>query len=221
MTNFIDNLNNWIKEQVVFIHEEKYFPYIMGGLFLLGIVTKWMVMRYYGRLNKKAEHMDNPKSAILRQIKMKFEGIKQVNGTVVSPVMLVKRHLSKCRIGLITVKRLNYFINICSIGAIFVGGVMGIEIYALGYGQSTALTYIVTGGIFAFILEIVDRNVHVQEMREELACTIVDFMENTVIAREQKKIEAMTEQKESVIEENDKKHQEEEIINQVIGEFLQ
>lgn len=228
MIEFIEKFNSWLEEQVMLIHEEKYFLYIMGSLFLLGIVTKWVVVRFYGRLNRKAENMANPKNAVLRQIKMKFDGIKQVNEKVVSPVLLVKRHLNKCRVGLFSVRRLNYVINWCSIAAVLVGGIMGIELYLMGVGKTTALTYIVIGGFFAFGLEIIDRNVHVGEIREELACTIVDFLENGVVAREQRHIESISDLsmseivKEQVkVEEDVKKHQEEQILNQVIGEFLQ
>lgn len=224
----VTKFNNWLEEQVMLVYEEKYFLYIMGSLFLLGIVTKWMVVRFYGRLNRKAENMSNPRNVVLRQIKMKFDGIKQVNETVASPVLLVKRHLNKCRVGMLSVRRLNHVINWCSIIAVLVGGAMGLELYLIGISKTIAMTYIAIGGIFAFALEIIDRNIHVKEIRDELACTIVDFLENGVAAREQRNIETISdlgmeksiEEKEKA-EEEIKKHQEEQILNQVIGEFLQ
>lgn len=225
---YINELNSWIQWLVNAIVEKEYFLYIMGSIFLLGIVTKWIVVRNYGKLIRKAENMTNPKNVTLRQIKMKFEGIKQVDGYVANPMLLVRRHLSKCRVGIWSLNRLNVVINWCSILAVLVGGGIGMELYLMDSGKTTAMSYILVGAFVAYVLEIIDRNSKVKDKQMELAYTIVDFLENGVVHRDEKLVETVNdimqqeaEALEAQREEENKAYREEQILNQVIGEFLQ
>ncbi len=228
LKNYIDELNKWFQWLVNIIVQEEYFLYIMGSIFLLGIVTKWIVLRNYVKLIRKAENMTNPKNVTLRQIKMKFEGIKQVDGYVANPMLLVKRHLNKCRVGVISLVRLNVVINWCSIVALLIGSAIGANLYYVTQEKNVAIYYIFIGAFVAYALEIIDRNSKVKDKEMELAYTIVDFLENGIVQREEKIVETVNdivrkeeEQIEAQQEEQNKKHQEEQILNQVIGEFLQ
>lgn len=228
LKNYISELNNWFQWLVNTIVEEEYFLYIMGSIFLLGIVTKWVVVKNYGKLIRKAENMTNPKNVTLRQIKMKFEGIKQVDGYVSNPMLLVRRHLSKCRVGIVSLNKLNVVINWCSILAVVIGGAIGLELYVMNSERATAISYVLIGAFVAYVLEIIDRNSKVKDKEMELAYTIVDFLENGVVHREDKLVETVNdimqqeaEQNENQREEQQKKYHEEQILNQVIGEFLQ
>ena len=62
-------MKEWFYNNAPKIINEKYFLYVMGSIFLLGIFTKWLAAFGYGRMIRKAEHMSNPKNATLRQIK--------------------------------------------------------------------------------------------------------------------------------------------------------
>ena len=75
-------MKEWFYNNAPKIINEKYFLYVMGSIFLLGIFTKWLAAFGYGRMIRKAEHMSNPKNATLRQIKMKYDSIKEINGHV-------------------------------------------------------------------------------------------------------------------------------------------
>ena len=84
-------MKEWFYNNVPKIINEKYFLYVMGSIFLLGIFTKWLAAFGYGRMIRKAEHMSNPKNATLRQIKMKYDSIKEINGHVANPMIFAAR----------------------------------------------------------------------------------------------------------------------------------
>lgn len=91
-------MKEWFYNNAPKIINEKYFLYVMGSIFLLGIFTKWLAAFGYGRMIRKAEHMSNPKNATLRQIKMKYDSIKEINGHVANPMIFAARSLNKCKL---------------------------------------------------------------------------------------------------------------------------
>ena len=224
---YITEFKQWLDGTVPTIINEKYFSWLMGSIFLFGIVTKWVVVMNYDRLIKKAENMTNPKNATLRQIKMKFESIKQVNGYVANPMLLVQRHINKCKTGIFSLNKLNNIIKWFIIIIIGISGLIGYELYQTGNGKTTAMAYILTGCFFAFALEMINRCVRVKDRQMELAYVIVDFLENSALSREERNVETLDVltsdsadmEKESL--ENEQNIREEQILNQVIGEFLQ
>ena len=86
---YISEFKNWWNMTMPAIINEDSFLLIAGSLFLLGIVTKWIVMRNYGRLIRKAENINQTRNATIRQIKTKYDSIKQVNGKVENPRLFV------------------------------------------------------------------------------------------------------------------------------------
>ena len=90
--DYILQVKTWLLRTIPAVINEKNFLWIMGGLFLLGIVTKWIVMKNYEKLIKKAKHMKNTKNVTLRQIKNKYESIKQVSKTVTNPTLFVQAY---------------------------------------------------------------------------------------------------------------------------------
>lgn len=224
---YITEFKGWLDNTIPEVVNEKYFLWIVGSIFLLGIVTKWIVVMNYDRLIRKAENMTNPRNATLRQIKMKFESIKQVNGYVANPMLLVQRHINKCKAGIFSLNKLNNIINWCIIFIIGISGLLGFELYHTGSKESTTVAYIATGCFFAFALEMINRCVRVKERQTELAYVIVDFLENNALSREERNTETLVDlvPDEKKIEENHMENeqnlQEEQILNQVIGEFLQ
>ena len=217
---YIAELKNYLNNIIPVMMNEKYFLWIVGSIFLLGIVTKWVVVANYDRLIKKAENMTNPKNNTLRQIKMKFESVKQVNGYVANPMLLVQRHLNKCKAGHVSLNKLNNIINWCIIIIVGFSGFIGWEIHQTGNNNSMAVFYVFVGCFLGFALEMINQCVRVRERQTELAYVIVDFLENSALAREERYSEMAAEP--GTEQEEIEDHTEEELIlNQVIGEFLQ
>lgn len=241
--NYISNISSWLKETLPAVINEKNFLWIIGSLFLLGIVTKWVVVANYGRLIRKAENMTHPKNKTLRQIKMKFDGIKNVNGAVANPMLLVKRHLNRCKVGIISLNKMNNIINWCVIAIIGVTGIHGWQLFVNGK-KDMAAAYVFIGWFLGFSLEIISRSTRVNEMKTELSYVIVDYLENSPVSSEDRKMSLQEQQetsvkeiqgdstdnveyeadiKQKVIEEEQlqERKREEFVLNQVIGEFLQ
>ena len=183
--------------------------------------------------------MQQPKSAAIRQIKNKYESLRQINGAVENPMLFVQRNLNKCKAGYISLNRLYNIINYCVIMIIGISGIIGLELYTNGSGKTTAMSYILVGCFFGFALEMVNRSIKVNERKMELAYIIADYFTNM-----QKQHEKMTER--SIYKSGEEKQKdmtsgdlceekewnainhgtgenikEEQILNQVIGEFLQ
>ena len=90
-------MKEWFYNNAPKIINEKYFLYVMGSIFLLGIFTKWLAAFGYGRMIRKAEHMSNPKNATLRQIKTKYDSLRQVNHNMENPIGFVQKSLNKAK----------------------------------------------------------------------------------------------------------------------------
>lgn len=240
MLNFYwTKIVSWANRILPVLIREKNFLLVMGSLFLLGVVSKWIVAMNYGRLIRKAENMTNPRNVTLRQIKMKFDGIKQVNGYVANPMLLVKRHINRCKVGIFSINRLDNIINWCTILCIITSGLAGIWLYNKRYDNMVIMAYIGTGCFCAFALEMINRCVQIKERKVELAYVIVDFLENSVTERknatdmmatlkdsnETVELDGNKNNQQYINEENkdidEKIFRDEEILNQVIGEFLQ
>ena len=237
-------------EKITSIIENKaYFLCLLGSIFLVGIVSKCLVMWIFGKMIKNAENMYSPKSNILRQIKLKFESIKTINGTVANPMLLVSRYINKCKIGIFYLDSINKIISWCGFLCVAIGGLCGYILYNQGYGKTTAMSYILVGFYFALALFVVENTIHTNDRKTELIYVITDFFENSVNLREQisrrendynieigsSKNEQESEQNVNVNEinntnkkiENEKQgrinitKEQERIINEVLGEYLQ
>lgn len=241
LKQYLNQFMKWLQDVLPSIVNQKNFPWIVGGLFLLGIVSKWLVVLNYRRLIKKAENMTHPKNSTLRKIKMKYDGVKEVSGAVANPMLLVQRHLNRCRVGIVSLNKLNHVIDWCMILELVVAGTFGWQLYKLGKQDMVIMAYIGIGIFAVFFLEVVERCAEVGKKQTELSYVIVDYLENGPSNRKERTVEMAeceelkNEEKSIVHEENESEknenkeivlrenqHQnEEQIINQVIAEFLQ
>lgn len=215
MNEYKESIMAWLNSLKPDFINDKNFLLLMGSLFLLGLTSKWIVVMNYERLIKKAEHMTAPENKTLKQIKMKYDSIKQINGQVANPMLLVKRHINRCRAGIISLNKMNKVINLCTILCICLGGLVGLALYYLDTSEMVIIAYIATGCFFGFTLEMINRSVGVSELQMELTYVIVDYLENGPVER---KIDSVDVQEKKEV--NDMTN-DEAILNQVIGEFLQ
>lgn len=160
--------------------KKEYFLCIIGSIFLLGIVGQWVTKAVYGRLIKKAENMVSTKNKMLKQIKMKFENCKAVNGVVANPSLMVERYIKKYRFLGITLSGLSRITNVCAVLCLALGGVTGFALYELETEKLTAIFYVIAGGFMAFALDIYSRSTGIEDKEGELICIITDFLENTL-----------------------------------------
>lgn len=232
-------MKQWFISNIPKIMNEKYFVYFMGSIFLFGLFTKLLAGLGYSRLIKKAENMSKTTNATLKQIKMKYESIKEVNGTLKNPILFAERYVGKCKIGIFSLKGLNNIIKICIVASLTLTVGMGFGMY-VGYdSKNQAVSYIVIGFFVGMVLDIIDRCVGVSEKKTELTYAIVDFLENSHVIRENErsKVIAKRDVIKQKVQKNETEHlsdknsasgkeeqilnRDEQILNQVIGEFMQ
>lgn len=238
---YISEFKTWLDITIPVIINEKNFLLIVGSLFLLGVVTKWIVMRNYGRLIRKAENINHTKNYTIRQIKTKYDSIRQVNGTVENPMLFVNRNLNKCRILHIPVNKLNNIINWCALLIMVVAAVLSFRLFNTSPTEINWIRYLVLGCFLAVALEMVNRMMPTGEKKMELSYVLVDVLVHgghkrnlresdsmAELASEQEKREkvVLAEREEEQIKTAEQKQKEEEakeeeVLNQVIGEFLQ
>lgn len=241
LNDYISELKNWWNVTMPVIINEKNFLLIVGSLFLLGVVTKWMVMKNYGRLIRKAENINNTRNYTIRQIKTKFDSMKQVNGTVENPQLFVQRNINKCRILHISVNKVNNMINWCSLLIMGVAAILSFQLYRASPTKMDWVSYLVVGCFMGVALEMVNRMMPAAEKKEELSYVLVDALVNGVHKRNNRERETLmdfvpeSERKEQVVfresegvtqktaeeKQMEEEAREEEVLNQVIGEFLQ
>lgn len=238
---YIGELKNWWNTTIPVIINEKNFLLIVGSLFLLGVVTKWAVVRNYGKLIRKAENINTTRNATIRQIKTKYESIKQVNGKVENPMLFVKRNLNKCKVMHISINKINNIINWCSIFIMGVSAILSFQLYKVSPTKGDWISYLVLGCFLGVSLELINRMMQSEEKRTELSYVLVDVLVNGVHKRSTRERESIIElvpepeKREQVTysdnineqaqteanQQRSEQEQEEEVLNQVIGEWLQ
>lgn len=204
------NFSNDILEYVNPYLNKRCFLCTMGSIFLLGIVGQWITGAVYRGLIKKAENMVSPKDKILKQIKMKFENCKAVNGVVANPSLMVIRYINKYKFMGITLRGLSRITNICAVLCLAIGGIAGIIQYELDRDSAIVSFYVLVGCFLAFALDIYARSVRLDLKEGELVCIITDFLENTLNCKERRQertartLEMMSEQETNQIAPEDK-----------------
>lgn len=238
---YISEFKNWWNITVPAIVNEDNFLLIVGSLFLLGIVTKWAVMRNYGKLIRKAENLNETRNSTIRQIKTKYDSIKQVNGKVENPQLFVQRNINKCKILHMSVNKINNVIHWCSLFIMGAAAIVSFELYRASPLKMDWVSFLVLGCFLGVALEMVNKMMPAMEKKMELSYVLVDVLVNGVHKRNARERESLIElvpgpeDKEKVVlnegdysgvktaeqKQMEEAAREEEVLNQVIGEFLQ
>lgn len=199
----------WIRGSIIAALDEKYFLYVVGSIFLFGIVAKCIVLANYRRLIKGAETINRPDSPVLRQIKMRIDSVKEVNGIISSPEVLIERQLNRCHILKISINTLDDLIHWCT--------TLILAWSVLSFVTGNEISNIVAGGSIALVLEWANISFGTQGLREELKTILIDYIENNSIEKKRELEETVSETK--TLDEDSR--EKEVILNQVIGEYLQ
>ena len=207
---------------------EKDFLYIVGGLFLFGLVAKWIAVSCYNRLMRQAYDMRYPKSTALRKIKNKYEGLVEVNGYVSNPMTLIHSNLNKCTFLAIKLGKWDSLASFCAMAIVAFSGFMGFELVGTKNTHDLALAYVISGCVAGLILDKITSSVRLQDKKMEVAYAIVEnlaeVVEVNIKSRYKETINTNEEEKISLKEQPAEKEEsinEGAIVNQVIEEYLQ
>ncbi|MEI3320324.1 MAG: hypothetical protein V8R90_07475 [Eubacterium sp.] len=234
---YITKLEKGLESVAPTVMDKENFLLIIGSLFLLGAVTKWIVWHHYGKLIRRAENMQHTKNATIRQIKNKYEGIRQVNGELPNTLLFVKHYVNKSKLFYIPIRKIDNIIRYCVVLIMGFTAIAGWYLYNNSAQKNVAFSYVLAGIFVALSLEMTDRMVNVEDRKSELAYSVADNLENSARYKG-----VVTENTENILDNNDidveynknmldnqefstskigENDSEEQILNQVIGEFLQ
>ncbi len=200
-----NSLTQWLN----IIFTDNWFLYLMGGIFALGVITKGIVAANYKKLIKGAENMGQPESTVLRQIKMRIDSVREVQGIIVEPEALVERQLNRCRILKLSINTMDSMIHWCAV-LILAGSVAGLIV------NRSAINMFISIGI-ALVLEAIDYSFNTDRLRKEFQTIMIDYIVNNGVEKKRKLEETLSE---TNLEDADSEMKE-IILNQVIGNFLQ
>ena len=190
------------------VFNEKYFLLILGSIFFFFFFSKLIVVTHYKRLIRGAENLSRAENNILRQMKMRIEGVKEVNGKIVAPDALIERQLNREKIWKVSINTWDLSIHWCAT-AILLWSVFG-----LIFNRSAINMFIGIG--FALVLEAADYSFGTDRLREEMKITLTDYIVNNS-GEKKRSVTSVPEMKQS--EDKEKEYQE-QILNQVLGEYL-
>ena len=159
--------------------------------------------------------------------KVKYDSIKEINGHVANPMIFAARSLNKCKLGIFSLNKLNNIINVCIILSVTLAVGTGFGIYLTGKSKIEAIVYVLIGYFFGMVLDMINRSTKISEKQTELTYILIDYLEDSVVVRENSHMEKpgnenIVQEKQSETSTNNKEFEsDEQILNQVIGEFLQ
>lgn len=188
---------------------ENRFLYVLGGIFILGVLVKSIVVANYRKLIKGAENANQSESAVLRQIKMRIDSVREVQGIIVEPEALVERQLNRCKILKLSINTMDSLIHWCAV-LILVWSVAGLIV------NRSAINMFIGIGI-ALVLEAIDYSFDTDRLRKEFQTIMIDYIVNNGVEKKRELEETLSE---TNLEDTDSEMKE-IILNQVIGEFLQ
>ena len=154
---YISQLENWAETTIPKIVNQENFLLIVGSFFALGVVTKWLVLHNYNKLIRKAGNINKTNNATLRQIKTKYDSLRQVNHNMENPIGFVQKSLNRCRIMYISINRVNNIINYCTLIIMAVYSIVSYEVYLERPNEITWVQYLIIGSFVAISLEMVNR----------------------------------------------------------------
>ncbi|MBR3645613.1 MAG: hypothetical protein IKN54_04280 [Lachnospiraceae bacterium] len=171
---------------------QKYFLVVLGSIFLLGIVAKAATVSIYDRLLQKSENMLSTKNKTLRQIKIKYENSKTVNGSMANPSLMVERYIAKYKFMGISLKSISGITQKCGLICLLFGAVAGLYVYDVHKMFQRAVVYVIAGGVMAYWLDLFARSGDLVQKHNEIVYIITDFLENRMDIRD-KRIERVAE----------------------------
>ena len=178
MNYYISELNNILEKTVPKFINEKNFLLIAGSIFLLGVVTKWLVMRNYAKLIRRAENINQTKNATIRQIKIKYDSIMNVSGKMENPILFVQRHINKCKVMHISLNKLGNIINYCSVLIVGISAIVAYQLYDEVPTKIDWITCLFMGCFLGMTLDMINRTMPTAEMKMELVYVVSDSLVN-------------------------------------------
>ncbi len=161
-----------------------YLLYALMGVFVLGVLSRLLLVSVYNSLKRSTYNMTGSGNKLIRQIKLKYESRDRLE-------------LPAAANALAFTKRLMYEYRVCGMSLRFLEKLLGQAIFwcviigvtAVGCGYffdipvDTVVLYGVSSILFSVLLYNIDKISDIEYSRENIEMCIVDFLENHVRER--------------------------------------
>ena len=159
---------------------ERYFLYVMGSIFLLGIVGGSITRSIYRGLTREAMKINNSNVKVMKQIKMKYEQFILINGSMMNTYRMVERYIRNYKVGKIRIAAWKNIVNASELMLLIVSGMMAGVVYIANHNIQKTILISLIGSFLALSLFMYERVIKVEEAEEDLVCHITDYLDNTL-----------------------------------------
>ena len=147
-----------------------------------------------------------------------------VSGKMENPILFVQRHINKCKVMHISLNKLGNIINYCSVLIVGISAIVAYQLYDEAPTKMDWITCLFMGCFLGMTLEMINRTMPTAEKKMELVYVVSDSLvngEDRVRKEESTTMDSPDNEDITVQEKTQEELEEEQVLNQVIGEFLQ
>lgn len=164
-----------------------YLLYALMGVFVLGVLSRLVLVAAYNGLRRSTYNMAGSNNRLIKQVKLKYESYDKLEFPVTNAVAFTKKAMYEYRICGMSLRFLEKFLG----QAMFWCVVIGVTAVGCGYffdiPTDTMVLYGVSAVLFSVLLYNIDKVSDIDYARENIEICIVDYLENHVRERLQEK----------------------------------
>ncbi len=160
-----------------------YLLYTLMGVFVLGVLSRLILVIGYNGLRRSTYNMGNPDNKLLKQIKLKYESYDKLEIPITNTVAFTKRAMYEHRICGMSLRFLEKLLGQALFWCVTIGVIAVGSGYFLDISVDTIILYGVSSALFSVLLYNIDKVSDIEYVRENIEICIVDFLENHMRGR--------------------------------------
>ncbi len=160
-----------------------YLLYTLMGVFVLGVLSRLVLVIGYNRLRRSTYNMGNPDNKFLKQIKLKYESYDKLEIPITNTVAFTKRAMYEHRICGMSLRFLEKLLGQALFWCVAIGVIAVGSGYFLDISTDIIILYGVSSALFSVLLYNIDKVSDIEYVRENIEICIVDFLENHMRGR--------------------------------------
>lgn len=165
-----------------------YLLYALMGVFVLGVLSRLILVAAYNSLRRSTYNMAGSNNKLLKQVKLKYESYDKLEFPVTNAMAFTKRAMYEYRVCGMSLRFLEKFLG----QAMFWCVAIGVTAVGCGYffdiPTDTMVLYGVSAVLFSVLLYNIDKVSDIDYARENIEICIVDYLENHIRERLQEEV---------------------------------
>jgi len=162
---------------------KNYLLYTLMVVFVLGVLSRLILVAAYNSLRRSTYNMGNPDNKLLKQIKLKYESYDKLNMPVTNAAAFTKKAMCEYRVCGMSLRFLEKFLGQALFWCIAIGLVAVGCGYFFSISTEILVLYGVSAALFCVLLYNIDKVSDIEYSREVIEVYIVDYLENRMHER--------------------------------------